>query len=308
MIDIPQVFVSYAGGSGGEWLAIQLGKHDKYYNDEIDFSKNELNRWRLQGSWRSYMLDETDFQKNVWTEQEYDNSSEWWDNFWNNAPETEYYYQTVRDLIQSKKRYTIPVHRCHEVWYDEYWKNLFLDFKKIIIKVDREHEQTMHQFQGNIIKKIFWQDFDDKTLEQEMSDKCRKHKVDYVKARQRVSEFSGVINYTDMMLAIFLEETNGDMEWAIEKVLILISSRWNDYNILQHYHPVGDSFTIDFGDIFIKKSYSAYTDMIEYLGATPLKKDEWMPIINDYADEDMQQVITIDDVRERLWNRVIEKI
>ena len=36
MIDKPQALVTYPGGACGEWLAIQIGKHDKYYVEETE--------------------------------------------------------------------------------------------------------------------------------------------------------------------------------------------------------------------------------------------------------------------------------
>ena len=32
MIEAPQLLINYLGGSCGEWLAIKMAQHDKYYN------------------------------------------------------------------------------------------------------------------------------------------------------------------------------------------------------------------------------------------------------------------------------------
>jgi hypothetical protein len=44
------------------------------------------------------------------------------------------------------------------------------------------------------------------------------------------------------------------------------------------------------------------------LDITPWYADQWDATISEYADEDMQQVITVEDVKERLWKRISEII
>lgn len=310
-IDIPQVLVSYAGGSGGEWLALQLSKHDKYapYSEgEIEGDANELNRWRIRGSWRAHMMDETEWKDETWTEVDYDNSKEWWDDFWLNAPSTEKYYQQVRDLTNSKPRYRIPLHRCHEAWYDQYWADLFEEYKTVSIYINDKDHVTMKQFQGNIIKKIFWQDLSNpEDLADELIDKCRKHRVDYDETMSYINKFSLPINYTDMMLGVYLAQDGGEYDTSVNNTMEMLAQRWNNHNITQHHYPVGkDWHSVNFKRMFIDKEFDEYRRLCEFLGCTPWDSSEWNKVISDYADQDMQQVITVQEVEARLWARIQE--
>ena len=307
-IKTPQCLVSYAGGSGGEWLAIQIGKHDKFYNEELVGDCNELNRWRMKGSWRQYILDHTDIKNKLWTERDYDNSPEWWEHFWNNAPDKEICYNQVREIMNKKAQYTIPVHRCHEAWYDVYWRDMFEEFKIVTIRVDDTNERVLRQFQGNIIKKIFWQDFDANLLEHELRDKCKKHRVDYDACMYYIGRFMDTVNYTDMMLGINLVTNKSDYLAAVEATMNNMAERWNDYNVKQHHHPIEGGYVVDFGRMFVDKDYKEYVNLCEYLGMTPWYEDQWSATIDEYADEDMKQVITVENVKERLWNRISEII
>lgn len=306
-IKIPQCLVSYAGGSGGEWLAVQIGQHDKYYNSELSANKNEHNRWRMVGSWRQYLLDNTDIQDKLWTEQDYDNSEAWWKYYWDNAPDQETWYTTVREVMESKPQYTIPVHRCHEAWYDVFWRDLFEDFRIVTIRVDTDDERVFRQFQGNVIKKIFWQDFTEDMLEHEMRDKCRKHKTDYDDAKAYTDRFSGTINYTDMMLAVHMTK-DPDFGIAVEQVLDGIRERWNDYNIKQHHYPIAGGYTVDFGRLLVDHDYLEYANMCAYLGMDEWIEDHWRETVQAYTKQDMEQVISIEDVEGRLWDRISELI
>ena len=299
-INIPQCLVSYAGGSGGEWLAVQIGQHDKYYNRELSADKNEHNRWRMVGSWRQYLLDYTDIQDKLWTEQDYDNSEAWWKYYWDNAPDKQTWYTIVREVIESKQQYTIPVHRCHEAWYDVFWKDLFEDYKIVTIRVDTDDERVFRQFQGNVIKKIFWQDFTAEMLEHEMRDKCKKFDVDSEQAKQLTDRFSGTVNYTDMMLAVHGQD--------VDKVLDNIKERWNDYNIKQHHYDIEGGYAVDFGRLLVDHDYKEYTNLCEYLDMPPWTEQRWTAVVKDYTKQDMEQVIRIEDVEDRLWDRISELI
>lgn len=314
-IDIPQVFVSYPAGTGGEWLAYQIAQHDKYYpyhEGEMELEINEYNRCRITGSWRQRILDDTDFKDDVWLPAEYDGSAEWWHDYWLAASSG--YYEKVRELVNWKPRFRIPVHRCHEAWQEVYWKDLFTEFKIITIRVDRQDPAAWKQYKGNIIKKIWWQDLsNEEDLKDEMFDKYKKlykHREQKGQPEDLLEitrKFSGDINYTDMMTALYYHEKENP-EQAMSKVLANMSERWNDYNTMQHDQaiPGVEQHMVQFGDLFVRRDYAAYTDICKFLGATPWTENEWATVVNNYADADSVTVLTEEDVKERVARRLSE--
>lgn len=313
-IDIPQVVVSYANGTGGEWLAYQIGQHKKYYDchdGELEGWKNEYNRWRITPSWRMHMLDESQW-KETWLEEDYDGTDEWWDNkkLLENNTHKESYYQEVRELVESKRRYRIPVHRVHEAWQDVYWKDLFEDFKVVTIHLNRQDYTAMAVMQSNVVRKIWWQEFRSlEDLNDELIDKCRKHKVDYDMVMSLINKFSGYTNYTDMMLAINMVLHAERPEEAVGTIYDQIAERWNDYNIEQHSHKLPcDHLIVDYGALFVNRDYNEYLKLCDFLGMDPWTKEDWDNTLMDYINEDVgaEEMIFIEQLKERLWMRVAE--
>ena len=313
-IDIPQVFVSYPAGTGGEWLAYQIAQHDKYFQHhegEMELEVNEYNRCRITGSWRQKILDETDFKDDVWLPVEYDGSTEWWAEY-NKAASAGNYYELVRELVNWKPRYRIPVHRCHEGWQEVYWRDLFTEFKIVTLTVDRTDPAVWQQYKGNIIKKIWWQDLsDEEDLKDEMYDKYKKL---YKRREQKgqpedllniTRKFTGDVNYTDMMFALYYHELE-DADAALNKTLENMSERWNEYNTGQHTHPIPnvDHLQISYGDMFVYRKYETYLKLCEFLDMTPLLATDWSNILNEYADADSVTVLTEEDVLNRLKIRI----
>lgn len=314
-IKIPQVLVSYANGTGGEWLAYQIGQHQKYYDHhqgEMEGWKNEFNRWRITPSWRAKMNDDTDFQSKTWLEREYDGSHEWWEEKSSIEASTnpQDYYDQVRGLVSDKQRYRIPVHRVHEAWQDVYWKNLFEEFKVVTIHLDKSDYTALSVMQSNVIRKIWWQEF--RTLEDlndELIDKCRKHGVEYDSVMTIINRFSGYTNYTDMMLAINMVKNTDEPERAVETVFNQISERWNDYNIEQHSHALPcDHLIVNYGSLFVNRDYNEYKRMCDFLDMVPYDRDKWLAILDDYMAEDTgtENMVFIGQLEERLWMRVAE--
>lgn len=314
-INIPQAFISYPGGATGEWLAYQIGQHDKYYahhQGELQLDINEYNRCRITGSWRQTMLDDTDVKDETWTETEYDGSAEWWKEFWFIAPSPEDYYDEVRRLVEWKPRFRIGVHRSHEAWYDQYWADLFEEFKTVTIRVNRDDPDSFAQFKGNIIKKIWWQDLsNEQDLCDEMFDKYRKL---YKRREQKgqpedlleiTRKFSGDVNYTDMMFALYLHEFE-DADRAIECVQTNMSGRWNDYNVKQHHRELPNQVMVDFGGMFVRNSYDEYINVVKHLGLDAMTPSEWSDIITPFTDVDKTTLLTEADVYARLKQRASE--
>ena len=315
-IDIPQVFVSYPAGTGGEWLAYQIAQHDKYFQHhegEMEIEVNEYNRCRITGSWRQKILDETDFKDDVWLPVEYDGSAEWWAEY-NKAASAGNYYELVRELVNWKPRYRIPVHRCHEGWQEVYWRDLFTEFKIVTLTVDRTDPAVWQQYKGNIIKKIWWQDLtDEENLKHEMYDKYKKL---YKRREQKgqpedllniTRKFSGDVNYTDMMFALYYHELE-DVYPALNETLENMRERWNEYNTDQHNHliPDVDHLQISYGDMFVYRKYETYLKLCEFLDTTPWPADSWAATLNEYADADSVTVLTEDDVEQRILKRIKE--
>ena len=119
MIEAPQLLINYLGGSGGEWLAIKMSQHDKYYNPNSKFNVYPNNRWRIRPSWRNAMLD-TPWKDEVWSKgnKDYDGTKQWWHNFWKSVPDTEYYYEQVR-VLHAQPEFSMGVHRVHEAWVEQ---------------------------------------------------------------------------------------------------------------------------------------------------------------------------------------------
>jgi hypothetical protein len=307
-INIPQLFVSYAGGSGGEWLAYQLGMHDKYFQfhqGNLQAKSNELNRWRIKSGWRSELIDNTDWKKTGWYDEEYDGSSEWWNRYWESAANKDYWYEWVSDYIFTRNN-NISIHRCHEAWQESvFFKDLFEELKVISISIDTKDQESIRQFQSNIIKKIFWQDLvSQEDLEDEMQDKCKKFKVDYAKAFTLTQKMSGVINYTDMMLAV--DSAKGSLN-PIEETMLKLSERWNDYNINQHHMPIpGDHMIINFRKLFIEKDYQTYLDICNFIKVNPWDESHFHTVFDEYVDKDIDESITLEQVYSRLENRMAE--
>jgi len=260
------------------------------------------------------MNDNSDVQKN-WLEVEFDGSPEWWYNknkLEQSNGSKEEYYQQVRDMVAKKKRYQIPVHRSHEAWQDLYWLDLFNEFKVVTVHINQDDATAMHVLQSNIIKKIWWQEF--RTLEDlndELIDKCRKHNVDYDAVMTVINRFSGYTNYTDMMLAINMIKHHDKVpSHAVDVVYEQISERWNDYNIEQHSHKLPcDHLIVNYGSLFVNRDYNEYKRMCIFLGMVPWEKDIWLATIDEYMDQDTgTNMITMNDVSDRLWLRVTEAV
>jgi hypothetical protein len=314
-IDIPQVFVSYAGGSGGEWLAYQIAHHDRFRDidcDEMEIEINEFNRCRITPSWRMELTNEGELQNKVWLEREFDGTDDWWQEFWQqNEKHREYFYHQVTELTQYKPRYRIPVHRCHEGWQDIFWQDLFTETNYVTVRVDDTDSDAFTQLQSNIIKKIWWQDLsNEQDLCDEMFDKYHKR----YKGREEkgqpedllhlTGKFSGNLNYTDMMLAVAYYDLE-DTTLALDDVMQNISQRWNDYNIKQHYHSLpGNYHVVDFGNMFVRRQKDEYLKLCDFLKITP--RADWEEILQPYADRDSIKPITVSDVKTRLEKRCDE--
>ena len=158
MISKPQALVSYPGGAGGEWLAIQIGLHDKYFNEEKAFrslkpvplgERDENNRWLLRHNWRMKLYPQfiANFEDRL-----FDNSTQWWSNFNKQMPDKREWYQKAKYLMYETGN--IPVHRSHNGWYDIFWKDMFTEFKTITIKIDPTHKPSVERIEQNYIKKV----------------------------------------------------------------------------------------------------------------------------------------------------------
>ena len=301
----PQLLINYLGGSGVEWLAIQLSKHDKYqkhYNyHSIHGDNNEYNRWRINPGWRSTLLDNQGYASVVWTEQDYDNSTEWWDNYNQQNKETENWLPKIQRCFE-KDRTSIPVHRCHEAWYDVHLAEYFEDFKIVNIAVDKFDDKSVTQFRGNIMKKIYWQDLSKESdLWDEMKDKCRKFGVDVEHAKQTMAKMSKPINYTDMMFGLNYCKHRS---LAFNKTVDMLSDRWNWDMIDQYHHPIKDfSYQVDFRKMFIDKDYDEYANMCHWIGCTPWSPEVWNETLSAYVDQDMENIITLEEIEDRLCLR-----
>ena len=310
-IKIPQVIVSYPGGAGGEWLGYQISQHPElfqYYHEEANPEVNEFNRWRIGHSWRAYMMDFTDWQEKVWWDHEYDGSKGWWLDYNENLPDLEPYYEQVKELIFERgEEFVMPVHRCHEAWQDEAWRGLFESLKTITIRVDDRDSEQMKLFQSNIIRKIWSQEFlEQEDLSDELIDKCKKFDLDYNEVIPIINKFSGIINYTDMMFALMFKRSKERPEEAIRLVIDNLEKRWNPYVIRQHWCELPEQHVLDYGKFFLEKDYSEYTQMCKFLEATPYSESEWNSILSEYIDEDIKNMTSVEEVKDRLWKRFSE--
>jgi len=310
-IDIPQLLVSYLGGSGGEWLAIKMAQHDKYYHPDMKFEVSEYNRWRLRSSWRGAMLN-TPWKQLVWLgdNMNYDGTAEWWNDFWKRVPDQEYWYDQVRELHKNS-HFTVGVHRVHEAWCDQYWRDLFTDFKTVTIHVDVSDKETAGIFRNNIIKKIMWQDLAGSKLTQEVQDKCQKYKVDFNTVMEKLNRMPDV-KWCDTMLVILSEIPHikqvfqENLEGGMDHVLANLSSRWDSKNTQVYSKHIPGGITVDFKRLIIDQSYTEYLKICDYTGATPWKETLWNKAVVDYASPDVvNQIVTYEDLQERLWERAI---
>ena len=314
MINIPQAIFSYPGGACGEWLAIQIGNHDKYYqyhNGELTGDANEFNRWRIRGSWRSWALENTNFKKEVWFGDtlQYTGTDAWWKQFEDTVPDTEKYYTAITQLINSDKRqWRIPVHRCHEGWFDVFWQRIFTEVKIVTISVDKNDPIGWKQFQGNVIKKIFWQDLQGEDLKDELVDKCRKYKVDYNEVMTYLNRLPMPIKYADMIVGLMTVGKLHNLEDGVEAAYKHMASRWSDNNIIPYSKPIPGGHTINFRLMFVERSYPEYQRLCDYLACTPWTKDVWQQFLSSYTDPDSKQVITPDELKERLWQTAADMI
>ena len=175
MIDVPQALVSYPGGACGEWLAIQIGKHDKYYSEYMEGEADENNRWLLRHNWRMKL--HSNFMSNF-EDRLFDNSAEWWERFETQSPNKAEWYRIAQDLMKEKQSNTIPVHRTHHGWYDTYWKDMFTDFKTITIRVNPFHKPSVERVEQNFIKKVLGTEKDESRMPTTKTYKQYHHKVD----------------------------------------------------------------------------------------------------------------------------------
>jgi len=311
-IKIPQLLVNYLGGSGGEWLAIQMCQHDKYlshwdYDVDLKGKKNEFNRWRIAPGWRSWLMSDSDYANDVWNDHnDYDNSEEWWAEYNKGDKKTAEYRKKIDEMLLVE-RTRIPVHRCHEAWQDVHLIDEFEEFKIVNIVVDYTDKVALRQFQGNVLKKIFWQDLSDPDdLEDEMRDKCRKFDVEWDDAKAITDKFSLPINYTDMMFALSFAQTK-NTETAFRHTVENLGNRW-DWDMLDQYkHDIkGVSYNVDFRRLFIDKNYDEYTALCEFVGCTPWSSDKWNQVLSDYVDPDMENIITLEELEDRLCLRITE--
>ena len=312
MIEAPQLLINYLGGSCGEWLAIKMAQHDKYYNPNSKFNVYPNNRWRIRPSWRSAMLD-TDWKTEVWSKgnMDYDGTQHWWDNFWKSVPDTEYYYEQVREL-HAQPDTSMGVHRVHEGWVDQYWRDLFADFKTVTISVNQEDTDSQDLFVTNVIKKIMWQDLTDTKLTQEVEDKCRKYSVDYPTVMSKLQSMPDV-KWIDAMLVVLSEIPHiktvfeENIEEGVNHVYRNLSSRYSKKNTSVYSHRIPGGLTVDFGRLLVKQSYDEYLKICEYTGAEPWKQAFWIKAVQDYTAPDLESKNTInkDTLKERLWERAI---
>ncbi|MDA9302505.1 hypothetical protein N8072_01035 [bacterium] len=319
-IDIPQVIVTYPAGCGGEWLAYQLGLHDKYYNEEIKVKEMENNRFRLKHSWRSRMLDDGEIQSTIWTERPYDGSQDWWD-YYNSLCEKngQQLVDTITDMIANgKPRFKIPVHRSHEGWHDVFFSKLFTEYKIVIFDVD-QNDDSFEQFKSNVIKKIWWQDLSSHyDFDMEIVDKWKKHTN-----REGYHEIFGTpllnekaisqiyykmdlpINYTDMMFVLYWSQYQGDARKAIKECMSQLQSKW-DSEHLQQYNidlPGQDTYRVSYKRLIVDREYTEYVNLCEFLEIKPWEEQKWMDTVNPYSDTDKDQFISVSDVEKRLYKR-----
>lgn len=175
MIDTPQAIVSYPGGASGEWLAIQIGKHDKYYNKWTEGVHVGDNKWRLRHNWRAKLHNK--FLSNF-EDRLFDNSPEWWARFDAQSPNKAEWYKIAQETMKEMQGGDIPVHRSHFGWYDTYWKDMFTDYKTITIKVDHLHKPSVKRVEQNFLKKVLRQEQDESRMPTSKTYKQYYHKID----------------------------------------------------------------------------------------------------------------------------------
>jgi hypothetical protein len=315
MIDKPQALVTYPGGASGEWLAIQIGKHDKYYSEETEGSDIGNNRWRLRHNWRMQIEGEflSHFQESM-----FDNSPEWWTKFYTHVPDKVEWYEKAHTIMNTMKGGKIPVHRSHNGWYDCFWKDMFTDFKTITIKAHPFHQPTVDRIQNNFIKKVLWQELHwtdyakmASTVQRELKSKAKRHNVDYDMALEILQEMPVVnilqqpqVRYIDMMYAVFRCQIDPELgmmtkEQVIEKAISYGLPGIKSWN--QYHHRVDDSWhVVDFKKMFLDKDYLEYVKMCEFLEMQAWPCDKWLEELNAYLLPDEQEEITVQDVRDRL--------
>ena len=276
MIDTPQALVSYPGGTGGEWLAIQIGNHDKYYHERIGSDVDGFNRWRLYHNWRATLFPKfiSNFDEGL-----FDNSPEWWARFDLQRPNKAEWYkiakQTMKEMDARLEGGTIPVHRSHYGWYDTYWKDMFTDYKTITIKVDHFHKPSVKRVEKNFLKKVLLKEL---------------HLTDF---KGRDGGVRRLFEKYDILI-----ESIPKAE-AIEQAIEYAMPTAETY--MQYHHKLDDSWhVLDFKKMFLDKDYFEYLKMCEFLDMQPWTANKWLKGLNEYLLPDETDKFTVQDLRDLL--------
>ena len=159
-VDQDQIMVSYTAGTGGEWLCGFLATHEdlSHLNTAMEAKKvSKQNRWRINSDLigkvaNKYRNDYYNIDRNF-------NGSD------------DFYRKAIQNSIEASKKFKLrqllkenqtmqTISRSHEAWCEIHmWPQQFKSFK-VITCVNTKEADTFSQFKSNIIKKIWFHEYD----------------------------------------------------------------------------------------------------------------------------------------------------
>ena len=301
-IDEDHIMVSYTPGTGGEWFCGFLAQHDPLvkYNSNMQAKRvNSNNRWRIKASCIGEMANRyRDDYYNKKQGFEYDGSMQWYRIAVKNAIDLGYRISYRRDLKRLAGLQTIT--RSHEAWNEcHIWPQQFKSFK-VVTCVNTKDKDTWPQFNSNIIKKIWFNEYDRyEDYIEELGRKLKNKDVDKKRVIDFLTHLGEPYTWYKLQYAVL---------WAVQDYKVdgadmAIKHKWyseiSDERIANYTVPLPvEEYKIDLLEMLRDHNYIEYKKICDFINCEPLSNNDFKNLADEYFLQDKTKQVS----EEQLMN------
>ena len=303
-IDEDHIMVSYTPGTGGEWFCGFLAQHDPLvkYNSNLQAKRvNSNNRWRIKASCIGEMANRyRDDYYNKKQGFEYDGSMQWYRIAVKNAIDLGYRISYRRDLKRLAGLQTIT--RSHEAWNEcHIWPQQFKSFK-VVTCVNTKDKDTWPQFNSNIIKKIWFNEYDRyEDYIEELGRKLKNKDVDKKRVIDFLTHLGEPYTWYKLQYAVL---------WAVQDYKVdgadmAIKHKWyseiSDERIANYTVPLPvEEYKIDLLEMLRDHNYIEYKKICDFINCEPLSNNDFKNLADEYFLQDKTKQVSEEQLMDTL--------
>jgi len=292
-VDQDQIVVNYTAGTGGEWFAGFLATHEDLADLNTDMRAkkvNKQNRWRINSDLVAKISNQ--YRNDYWNTDDYDGSETYYKKAIANAIEASREH-TLREKLQ-RYRTTQTITRSHEAWCEVHmWPQQFKSFR-VITCLNTKDADTWPQFVSNIIKKIWFHEYNTHEdymdeFENKFAKKVKQHgDMDKERCLALLEYMGKPWTWYKLVIAI----THASMKFNIDATMTTMMDKWQseiaDEQINKYTIPLPvPELKIDLLAMLRDKDYEGtYQDVCDFLSIQPHEYEVFETLVDLYFAED----------------------